>query len=98
MRIFNDPSKVTFLLTIIFVCFLFVESSFESLKGDWLDNSSDICQRRRMVGTTILFIYGLISFYTIILLRYCLDSEFDLKTYPDSAQAAFLPRDVSLSR
>ena len=51
-----------------------------------------------MVGTTILFIYGLISFYTIILLRYCLDSEFDLKTYPDSAQAAFLPRDVSLSR
>ena len=42
MRIFNDPSKVTFLLTIIFVCFLFVESSFESLKGDWLDNSSDM--------------------------------------------------------
>ncbi|CAG7865687.1 unnamed protein product, partial [Brassica rapa] len=49
-----------------------------------------------MVGTTILFIYGLISFYTIILLRYCLDSEFDLKTYPDSAQAAFLPRDIIL--
>lgn len=36
---------VTFLLTIVFVCFLFVESSFESLKGDWLDDSSDMWEQ-----------------------------------------------------
>jgi len=37
----------------------------------------------------ILFVYGLLSFYTGILLRYCLDSESDLETYPDIGQAAF---------
>ncbi|CAH8376219.1 unnamed protein product [Eruca vesicaria subsp. sativa] len=41
------------------------------------------------LGLGILFIYGLLSFYTGILLRYCLDSEADLETYPDIGQAAF---------
>ncbi|KAL0740217.1 hypothetical protein Bca4012_081730 [Brassica carinata] len=41
------------------------------------------------LGLGILFIYGLLSFYTGILLRYCLDSESDLETYPDIGQAAF---------
>ncbi|KAF3579218.1 hypothetical protein DY000_02028985 [Brassica cretica] len=41
------------------------------------------------LGLMILFIYGLLSFYTGILLRYCLDSESDLETYPDIGQAAF---------
>ncbi|KAF8084877.1 hypothetical protein N665_0694s0010 [Sinapis alba] len=41
------------------------------------------------LGLIILFIYGLLSFYTGILLRYCLDSESDLETYPDIGQAAF---------
>nr|AAK92736.1 unknown protein [Arabidopsis thaliana] len=41
------------------------------------------------LGLMILFVYGLLSFYTGILLRYCLDSESDLETYPDIGQAAF---------
>ncbi|KAL1209823.1 Amino acid transporter AVT1C [Cardamine amara subsp. amara] len=41
------------------------------------------------LGLMILFIYGILSFYTGILLRYCLDSESDLETYPDIGQAAF---------
>ncbi|WZZ51505.1 hypothetical protein YC2023_051612 [Brassica napus] len=40
-----------------------------------------------MVGT-LLFIDDLLSFYNGIPLRYCLDNESDLKTYPDISQAA----------
>ncbi|CAN6804515.1 unnamed protein product, partial [Brassica oleracea] len=50
------------------------------------------------LGLGILFIYGLLSFYTGILLRYCLDSESDLETYPDIGQAAFGTTGLSLSR
>ncbi|KAB1208387.1 Vacuolar amino acid transporter 1 [Morella rubra] len=41
------------------------------------------------VGLSILFIFALLSFYTGILLRSCLDSEPGLETYPDIGQAAF---------
>uniref|UniRef100_A0A2N9HMJ6 Amino acid transporter transmembrane domain-containing protein n=1 Tax=Fagus sylvatica TaxID=28930 RepID=A0A2N9HMJ6_FAGSY len=41
------------------------------------------------VGLSILFIFAVLSFYTGILLRYCLDSEPGLETYPDIGQAAF---------
>ncbi|MCI02223.1 vacuolar amino acid transporter 1-like, partial [Trifolium medium] len=41
------------------------------------------------VGLSILFIFGIISFYTGLLLRSCLDSEPGLETYPDIGQAAF---------
>ncbi|XP_055829865.1 amino acid transporter AVT1C [Solanum dulcamara] len=40
-------------------------------------------------GLSILFIFGLLSYYTGILLRYCLDSQPGLETYPDIGQAAF---------
>lgn len=40
-------------------------------------------------GLFILFIYAILSFYTGMLLRYCLDSEPGLETYPDIGQAAF---------
>ncbi|XP_059458567.1 amino acid transporter AVT1C isoform X2 [Corylus avellana] len=40
-------------------------------------------------GLSILFIFAVLSFYTGILLRYCLDSEPGLETYPDIGQAAF---------
>ncbi|XP_012570063.1 amino acid transporter AVT1C-like [Cicer arietinum] len=40
-------------------------------------------------GLSILFIFGIISFYTGLLLRSCLDSEPGLETYPDIGQAAF---------
>ncbi|XP_073274361.1 amino acid transporter AVT1C-like [Primulina huaijiensis] len=40
-------------------------------------------------GLSILFIFAILSYYTGILLRYCLDSEPGLETYPDIGQAAF---------
>ncbi|XP_061347040.1 amino acid transporter AVT1C isoform X2 [Gastrolobium bilobum] len=41
------------------------------------------------LGLSILFIFAVISFYTGMLLRSCLDSEPGLETYPDIGQAAF---------
>ncbi|KAL2326666.1 hypothetical protein Fmac_025724 [Flemingia macrophylla] len=40
-------------------------------------------------GLSILLLYAILSFYTGLLLRYCLDSEPGLETYPDIGQAAF---------
>lgn len=40
-------------------------------------------------GLSLLFIFGVLSYYTGILLRYCLDSQPGLETYPDIGQAAF---------
>ena len=41
------------------------------------------------LGLSILFIFAILSFYTGILLRSCLDSAPGLETYPDIGQAAF---------
>nr|XP_043613524.1 amino acid transporter AVT1C-like [Erigeron canadensis] len=41
------------------------------------------------VGLSILFIFCVLSLYTGILLRYCLDSRPGLKTYPDIGEVAF---------
>ncbi|KAI8563635.1 hypothetical protein RHMOL_Rhmol03G0124900 [Rhododendron molle] len=41
------------------------------------------------VGISVLFIFATLSYYTGLLLRYCLDSQPGLKTYPDIGQAAF---------
>ncbi|KAK9061278.1 hypothetical protein SSX86_018458 [Deinandra increscens subsp. villosa] len=41
------------------------------------------------VGLLLLFLFGVLSFYTGILLRSCLDSQPGLETYPDIGQAAF---------
>ncbi|KAL6131240.1 hypothetical protein ACLB2K_069616 [Fragaria x ananassa] len=41
------------------------------------------------IGLCILFIFAVMSFYTGLLLRYCLDSQPGLETYPDIGQAAF---------
>ncbi|KAL2562559.1 hypothetical protein AAZV13_20G144000 [Glycine max] len=41
------------------------------------------------LGLSILVIFAIISFYTGLLLRSCLDSEPELETYPDIGQAAF---------
>ncbi|KAE9592422.1 putative amino acid transporter, transmembrane domain-containing protein [Lupinus albus] len=40
-------------------------------------------------GISMLLIFAVFSFYTGLLLRYCLDSEPGLETYPDIGQAAF---------
>ncbi|KAL1212564.1 Amino acid transporter AVT1B [Cardamine amara subsp. amara] len=41
------------------------------------------------LGLLILFAFGILCFYTGLLLRYCLDSHPDLQTYPDIGHAAF---------
>ncbi|XP_071930292.1 amino acid transporter AVT1C-like [Coffea arabica] len=41
------------------------------------------------VGLSILFIFAVVSYYTGILLRSCLDSQPGLETYPDIGHAAF---------
>ncbi|KAF6167765.1 hypothetical protein GIB67_027543 [Kingdonia uniflora] len=41
------------------------------------------------MGLSVLFIFAILSWYTGVLLRYCLDSEPGLETYPDIGQAAF---------
>ncbi|XP_010933084.2 amino acid transporter AVT1C [Elaeis guineensis] len=41
------------------------------------------------IGLSILLIFAVLAWYTGILLRYCLDSEPGLQTYPDIGQAAF---------
>uniref|UniRef100_A0A7C9DZM1 Amino acid transporter transmembrane domain-containing protein n=1 Tax=Opuntia streptacantha TaxID=393608 RepID=A0A7C9DZM1_OPUST len=41
------------------------------------------------LSLAILLIYAVLSFYTGLLLRYCLDSAPGLETYPDIGQAAF---------
>ncbi|KAH7537456.1 hypothetical protein FEM48_Zijuj03G0094600 [Ziziphus jujuba var. spinosa] len=46
-------------------------------------------QQGGWLGLSILFLFALLSFYTGMLLRYCLDSEPGLETYPDIGQAAF---------
>ncbi|XP_042403377.1 amino acid transporter AVT1C-like isoform X1 [Zingiber officinale] len=40
-------------------------------------------------GLSILLTFSVLAWYTGILLRYCLDSEEGLETYPDIGQAAF---------
>lgn len=46
-------------------------------------------QQGGWAGLSILLIFAALSFYTGILLRYCLDSQPGLETYPDIGQAAF---------
>ncbi|XP_065031739.1 amino acid transporter AVT1C-like isoform X2 [Musa acuminata AAA Group] len=41
------------------------------------------------LGLSILLTFAVLAWYTGILLRYCLDSEEGLETYPDIGQAAF---------
>lgn len=41
------------------------------------------------LGLSILLIFAVLSYYTGILLRLCLDSKPGLETYPDIGQAAF---------
>ncbi|XP_065870958.1 amino acid transporter AVT1C [Euphorbia lathyris] len=53
-----------------------LSTSYAAKEGGW-------------VGLSILLIFAILSFYTGMLLRSCLDSEPGLETYPDIGQAAF---------
>lgn len=41
------------------------------------------------LGLGLLFVFAIVSWYTGLLLRQCLDSQIGLETYPDIGQAAF---------
>ncbi|MCO5563132.1 hypothetical protein L7F22_016768 [Adiantum nelumboides] len=41
------------------------------------------------LGLVLLFVFAIVSWYTGLLLRRCLDSQIGLETYPDIGQAAF---------
>lgn len=41
------------------------------------------------LGISVLLTFAVLSYYTGILLRYCLDSQPGIETYPDIGQAAF---------
>ncbi|KAJ4978402.1 hypothetical protein NE237_009182 [Protea cynaroides] len=53
-----------------------LSTSYAAKEGGWM-------------GLSILFIYAVLAWYTGVLLRYCLDSQPGLETYPDIGQAAF---------
>ncbi|GAV62530.1 Aa_trans domain-containing protein [Cephalotus follicularis] len=53
-----------------------LSTSYATKEGGW-------------VGLSILLIFAVLSFYTGMLLGYCLDSAPGLETYPDIGQAAF---------
>ena len=53
-----------------------LSTPFAMKEGGWL-------------GISILLIFAVLSFYTGILLRACLDSKPGIETYPDIGQAAF---------
>ncbi|KAK1283337.1 Amino acid permease 8 [Acorus calamus] len=41
------------------------------------------------IGLSILVVFAILSWYTGILLKHCIDSEPEIETYPDVGQAAF---------
>ncbi|XVF50252.1 hypothetical protein PTKIN_Ptkin04bG0081200 [Pterospermum kingtungense] len=53
-----------------------LSTSYAAKEGGWL-------------GLIILFTFALLSFYTRLLLRRCLDTQSGLETYPDIGQVAF---------
>lgn len=86
-------------------CLTFASSKLSKLDQDSLINSIDsginvLCgvgilstpyaiKEGGWIALSILFIFAVLSFYTGLLLRYCLDSQPGLETYPDIGQAAF---------
>lgn len=59
------------------------------LCGVGLLSTSYAAEQGGWAGLSILFIFALLSYYTGILLRSCLDSQPGLETYPDIGHAAF---------
>ncbi|KAD2804825.1 hypothetical protein E3N88_38202 [Mikania micrantha] len=59
------------------------------LCGVGLLSTSYAAQQGGWAGLSVLFIFCVLSFYTGLLLRCCLDSRPGLNTYPDIGEAAF---------
>ncbi|KAD2804826.1 hypothetical protein E3N88_38203 [Mikania micrantha] len=59
------------------------------LCGVGLLSTSYAAQQGGWAGLSVLFIFCILSFYTGLLLRCCLDSRPGLNTYPDIGEAAF---------
>lgn len=66
-----------------------VVNGINALCGVGILSTPNAIKEGGWAGLSILFIFAVLSWYTGILLRRCLDSEPGLETYPDVGQAAF---------
>ncbi|WVY97170.1 hypothetical protein V8G54_029321 [Vigna mungo] len=87
----KDPSKVSHEVHIPGQCTFgqAVLNGINALCGIGILSTPYAVKEGGWVGLSILLLYALFSFYTGLLLRYCLDSSPGLETYPDIGQAAF---------
>ncbi|KAL9319096.1 hypothetical protein ACSQ67_015613 [Phaseolus vulgaris] len=87
----KDPSKVSHEVHIPGQCTFgqAVLNGINALCGIGILSTAYAVKEGGWVSLSILLLYALFSFYTGLLLRYCLDSAPGLETYPDIGQAAF---------
>ncbi|KAG2403291.1 Amino acid transporter [Vigna angularis] len=87
----KDPSKVSHEVHIPGQCTFgqAVLNGINALCGIGILSTPYAVKEGGWVGLSILLLYALFSYYTGLLLRYCLDSSPGLETYPDIGQAAF---------
>ncbi|KAF5467081.1 hypothetical protein F2P56_016943 [Juglans regia] len=87
----EKPSKVSHELPISHQCSYgqSVLNGINVLCGVGILSTPYAAKEGGWVGLSILFVFSVLSFYTGLLLRHCLDSEPGIETYPDIGQAAF---------
>ncbi|CAK8571178.1 unnamed protein product [Lathyrus sativus] len=87
----KDPSKISHEVQIPSQCSFgqAVLNGINALCGVGLLSVPYALQQGGWAALSVLLIFSMFSFYTGLLLRYCLDSEPGLETYPDIGQAAF---------
>ena len=73
----------------IIICFKLFYTGMNVLCGVGILSTPSAVKEGGWVGLSILVIFAILSYYTGILLRSCLDSQPGLETYPDIGQAAF---------
>lgn len=76
-------------ITPIFILFLFFWAGTNVLCGLGLITMPYAIKESGWLGLLILTFFGVITCYTGILLKRCLESSPGLQTYPDIGQAAF---------
>ncbi|XP_058728271.1 amino acid transporter AVT1C-like [Vicia villosa] len=87
----KDPSKISHEVQIPSQCSFgqAVLNGINALCGVGILSAPYALQQGGWSALAILLVFSVFSFYTGMLLRYCLDSEPGLETYPDIGQAAF---------
>lgn len=66
-----------------------VLNGINALCGVGILSTPNAIKQGGWLSLLVLLLFAMLSFYTGILLRRCLDTEHDLETYPDIGQAAF---------